>query len=156
MSDEKKDPEIISEEESDDVLSDELETPDILPDEPDKDKKKSKAIRYAVKTESGWTPDVSAIDKMATFAGILGEVIIDLVLDGLGDYRVRTSDGWSEYKSGYNKKDTVGSDRPILAVELRDETVDMGVHIKGGEWLPVSNGMAGCMIPMDAIWFSKK
>lgn len=125
-------------------------------------------FKYAVlKSDGTWSPDMEGLmasdGSDISYAGTLGVGIIGLVISGVRKYRVCTQrGGWGPYISEYNKDNPAGNGTPIIAIEIVDPAIDVGVHIKGGSWLDKTSTVdfeggayAGCMIPIDGVWMTK-
>lgn len=63
------------------------------------------------------------------------------------DVKVKTANGWFD--------ETDPEKEPVLQIEVDDDSLKLAVHVKGGEWLPLATGKAGCGIPIDGVSFVK-
>ena len=101
------------------------------------------------------------------YAGIIGEPICWLAIDGVKKYRVFSWDGgWLPWVYNYDNKDLeygcAGDGSPIIGVQIRDDSAKHAVHILNGDWYPdmigekdtggTSDPFAGDLAnPIDAI-----
>lgn len=121
-------------------------------------KPKSDQPQYKVLTDDGWGDTMDGLlapdGSKKGYAGTLGNVIKGFTAENIGDYRIRTSRGWSEWKNTIDTSVEYG-DYPVLGIEVKDPNIKIGVHIKGGDWLPITSGEACAMLPIDGIWLKK-
>lgn len=125
----------------------------------------SSELRYAVKNDLGWSPDMigaeDAEGQGLYYAGQFGHPITHITIGGVEKYRVFSKRGkWGEYHTGYDKDNPAGNGSPILAIEIHDSNCIIGIHLNGGTWLPQTRGVkdtgyAGSMSPIDAIWIDR-
>lgn len=131
-------------------------------------------ILYAASTDPNgqlWLPNmVGLVDTGGSdddFAGILGEPIRWIAIDGVGPYRVYTeASGVLPWVDSFNKKDLeygcAGDGSPITALEIPNMGIKYVAHNLGGNWLPwmignhdtggSSDPFAGTLIcPIDAV-----
>ena len=128
-------------------------------------------IRYRVSTDQDgreWLPEmVGVYDTSGSgddFAGIYGDSIRWLAIDGVGKYRVCTSEGgWLPWVDSYDVHDLefgcAGDGSEITAVEIPNSNVRYQVH--SGKWFAdmlgnhdtggTSDTFAGAFVPIDAI-----
>ncbi len=128
-------------------------------------------LRYAAFYDDQWGVEMEGIIPVddtsdAEYTGILGKVITKFTMGGVEKYRVFTRrHKWSKFYTEFDKNNPAGDGSPILAIEIYDKDVTIGVHVYGGSWLPGSKGTydgdtseqpyAGIMVPMDGIWISR-
>lgn len=114
--------------------------------------------QYKVLTDEGWSDVMDGLlasdGSNKGYAGTIGYPIKGFAANNIGDYRVRTSRGWSEWMDTMDILTDTG-DYPVLGIEVSDPSVKIGVHIKGGVWLPITSGEAGAMLPIDGIWLKR-
>lgn len=102
----------------------------------------------------------------AEFTGSFGKPITKFTMGGVEKYRVFTRKRkWSKFYTKFDKENPAGDGSPILAIEIYDKNVTIGVHLNGGTWLPGKKGTydgdtdiptyAGSMSPIDAIWIDR-
>lgn len=128
-------------------------------------------IHYAAFYDGQWGIEMEgavAVDDTsdAEFAGSFGKPITKFTMGGVEKYRVFTRrHKWSKFFNKFDKENPAGDGSPILAIEVYDKNVIIGVHINGGTWLPAKHGTfegdtssptyAGSMSPIDAIWIDR-
>lgn len=130
----------------------------------------SNTLRYAAFYDGKWGVEmegtIAADDSDAEFSGTIGFPITKITIGGVEKYRVFTrKHRWSEFFTGFDKANPAGDGTPILAIEVYDKNVMIGVHVKDGSWLPGKRGTfdgdidsptyAGSMTPIDAIWIDR-
>lgn len=103
-------------------------------------------IRYKVSTDpygKDWLPEmVGHHDTSGSgddFAGIMGDAIRWLAIDGVKKYRVFSwESGWLPWVYNYNDKDLdygcAGDGSPIVGVQIKDDSARFAVHVLGAEW----------------------
>lgn len=107
--------------------------------------------KYSVMLGGEWTADVVG---NLSYAGRFGETIEAVRINGVGKYRVyNRKTGWSEWSDGYDTP--AGDGSGVLMIELEDEDVNIGVHVKGGNWLEIKKAHGGCMLPIDVVWMAR-
>ena len=129
-----------------------------------------KELRYAIKIGDTWLPEMigttAADGSDITYAGIIGSSFRYFTLGGVEKYRVFSEKSkWSKWFTKFDKDNPAGDGSPILAIEIFDKAVMIGIHVKGGYWLPQKMGTydgdtdkptyAGCMVPIDGIWIDR-
>lgn len=128
-------------------------------------------LRYAAFYDDQWGVEMEGITPVddtsdAEYTGILGKVITKFTMGGVEKYRVFTRrHKWSKFYTKFDKNNPAGDGSPILAIEVYDKNVTIGIHVKGGTWLPGKRGTfdgdtdiptyAGSMSPIDAIWIDR-
>lgn len=65
----------------------------------------------------------------------------------MADVKVKTTNGWFD--------ETDPEKEPVTMIEVDDDSLKLAVHVKGGEWLPLVTGKAGCGVPIDGVSFVK-
>lgn len=126
-------------------------------------------IRYCV--NSGiWLPEMIGLYDTSgsgdDYAGIMGNALRYIAIEGVGDYRVCTqASGWLPWVNGYNPNDLeygcAGDGSPIIALEIPNSSVKYWLHNLGGGWNDAmignrdtggsSDTYAGAMVPADAV-----
>jgi hypothetical protein len=79
------------------------------------------------------------------FGGIMGEPMLYIAIDGVGEYQVHTqANGWLPRVDHYDTSDEeygmAGDGTPIDAVRIFDKTVKYQTHNAGGGWNDVMKG----------------
>ena len=130
----------------------------------------SDMLRYAVFSNNEWGVEMDGVnaadDSDADYAGVIGIPFTYITIGGVEKYRVFTrKHKWSKFFTEFNKSNPAGDGSPILAIEIYDKDVVIGIHVKGGSWLSGKNGTfegdtntptyAGIMTPIDAIWIDR-
>ena len=100
------------------------------------------------------------------FAGVMGEAMGYLAIDGVGQYRAQSVDnGWLPYVDAYDPSDLengcAGDGSAITALEIPNDGIRYQVHVLGGGWLDWMRGnsdeggssdwWAGNGEPIDAV-----
>lgn len=106
-----------------------------------------------------------------TFAGEMGKPIRWFAVEGVGRYRVSTTEsGWLPWVDEFDISDLdygcAGDGSEITAIEIPNANVVYQVHILGGRWLAEmignydtggsSDKFAGAFVPIDAVRIKKK
>ena len=127
-------------------------------------------FRYAVMADGKWLPvmvgTTSDEDPSLDYAGIFGKPITKITIGGVEKYRVFSERGkWSKFFTKFDKENPAGNNTPILAVEIHDKNAVIGIHVKGGSWLPAKHATyegstdvptyAGVLAPIDGLWIDK-
>lgn len=128
-------------------------------------------LRYAAFYNNQWGVEMEGTNAAddtsdADFTGEFGKPITKFTMGGVEKYRVFTQKHkWSKFYTKFDKENPAGDGTPILAIEIYDKNAIIGIHIKGGVWLPSKKGTfegdtsdptyAGSMSPIDAIWIDR-
>ncbi len=132
---------------------------------------KDDVLHYAAYYDNQWGIEMEGtipVDEHfdVEYTGVFGKPITKFTMGGVEKYRVFTrKHKWSKFYTKFDKSNPAGDGTPILAIEVYDKNVTIGIHLKGGSWLPGKKGTfdgdtneptyAGSFSPIDAIWIDR-